>query len=155
MTDLVKEVKLTELDNKTPDVSGLVTKLALTAVENKINEASNLVKKTDYNTKISEIETKRTDHNHDKYITNAEFNEVTTENFAGRLKQANLATKDDTAESIKKKKTDFDDKLKNLKKIVTQNKTKNIETEKKLTDLKLTDLTNKFHEFQKKDIIFC
>ena len=35
---------------------------------------SGLAKKTDYNTKISEIEKKLTDHNHDKYITNPEFN---------------------------------------------------------------------------------
>ena len=36
---------------------------------------SNLVKKTDYNTKISEIENKiTTDHDHDKYITIPEFN---------------------------------------------------------------------------------
>ena len=35
-----------------------------------------LVTKTDYNTKISEIEKKHTDHNHDKYITTAEFNNL-------------------------------------------------------------------------------
>ena len=128
MTDLVKEVKLAELDNKTPDVSGLVAKLALTAVENKINEASNLVKKTDYNTKISEIETKRTDHNHDKYITNAEFNEVTTENFAGRLKQANLGTK-----------TNFDDKLRSLSQKIDSNKTEHLVIKNKLKNLKTFD----------------
>ena len=31
-------------------------------------------KKTDYNAKISEIEKKVTDHNHNKYITASEFN---------------------------------------------------------------------------------
>ena len=46
------------------------TNTGLTAVENKIPNVSNLVKKTDYNTKISEIENKiTTDHDHDKYIT--------------------------------------------------------------------------------------
>ena len=128
MTDLVKEAKLIELENKTPDVSGLVTKLALTAVANKINEASNLVKKTDYNTKISEIETKRTDHNHDKYITNAEFNEVTTENFAGRLKQANLETK-----------TNFDDKLRSLNQKIDSNKTEHLVIKNELKNLKTFD----------------
>ena len=44
------------------------TTTALTAVENKIPNVSNLVKKTDYNTKISEIEKKNTDH--DKCIAN-------------------------------------------------------------------------------------
>ena len=34
-------------------------------------------KKTDYDTKISEIETKLTDHNHNKYITTPEFNNFT------------------------------------------------------------------------------
>ena len=66
--------------------------LQLKAVENKIPNVSNLVKKTGYNTKISEIENKITDHDHDKYITSPEFNKLTTENFAGRLAQANLAS---------------------------------------------------------------
>ena len=42
-------------------------------------------KKTDYNTKIDEIEKKITDHGHDKYITTPEFNKLTAENFAARL----------------------------------------------------------------------
>ena len=45
MTDFIKEAKLTELENKTPDISNLATKPALTAVENKIPDVSNLVKK--------------------------------------------------------------------------------------------------------------
>ena len=36
----------------------LVTKTPLTAVENKILDVDSLVKKTDYNTKINEIEKK-------------------------------------------------------------------------------------------------
>ena len=56
MTDLVKEAKLTELENKIPDVSNLATKIALTNVENKIPDVSSLVKKTDYNRKSTEIE---------------------------------------------------------------------------------------------------
>ena len=65
----------------------------MTAVENKIPDVSSLVKNTDYNTSISEIEKKLTDHNHDKYITTPEFNKLTAETFAARLKQANLVTK--------------------------------------------------------------
>ena len=66
MSNFVKKAKLTELENKTPDVSSLATKTALTAAGNKIPSVSNLVKKTDYDTKITEIEKKLTDHNHDK-----------------------------------------------------------------------------------------
>ena len=71
------------------------------------------LKKTVCNTKISEIEKKILDHDHDKYITTQEFNILTAEHFATRLKQANLATKADTDNFIEK--TDFDDKLKKLK----------------------------------------
>ena len=71
---MLKKAKLTELENKIPDVSSLATKTALTAVENKIRSVSNLAKKTDYNTKITEIEKKLPDHNHDKCITTPEFN---------------------------------------------------------------------------------
>ena len=39
------------------------------------------MKKTDYNTKISDIENKISDHNHDKYITTSEFNKLITGNF--------------------------------------------------------------------------
>ena len=51
-----------------PNITGLAANSALTAVENKISDASGLIKKTDYNTTLSEIEKKITDHNHDKYI---------------------------------------------------------------------------------------
>ena len=82
----------------------------------------NLVKK---NTKINKIEKKITDHNHDeydKYITTEEFNKLTSKNLDARLAQANLTRKNDIADFVKK--TDFDDKLKNLNKKVTSNKTK-------------------------------
>ena len=45
-----------------------------------------------------------------------------SENFASRLAQANLASKNDIVASVKK--TDFDNKLKHLKKEITSNKTK-------------------------------
>ena len=62
--------KITEIENKIPSISGLVTNSALTAVESKIPNASGLVTKTDYSTKINEIEKKITDHDHDEYIQN-------------------------------------------------------------------------------------
>ena len=52
------------------------------------------------------------------------------ENFAARLAQANLASKNDIAPLVKK--TDFDDKLKNLKKRITLNKTKRVVVENEL-----------------------
>ena len=58
MTYFVKKAKLTELENKIPDVSNLAQETALTIVENKIPDVSNLVNKTDYNTKVTEIENK-------------------------------------------------------------------------------------------------
>ena len=72
-----------------------------------------LVKKTDSNTTNSEIENKiTTDHDHDKCITTQEFNSVTSENFTARLKQANLASKSDIANFVKK--TIFDENLKTV-----------------------------------------
>ena len=52
-TDL--NAKTTEIEGKTPSITGLATNSALTAVENKIPDVSVLVTKTDCNTKISEI----------------------------------------------------------------------------------------------------
>ena len=72
-------------------------------MENKIPSVSSLVKKTDYNTKITEIEKKLTDHNHDKYIATPEFNTLAGDVFNPRLAQANLITR-----------TDFDAKLSSL-----------------------------------------
>ena len=78
-------------------------------------------KQTDYNTKIKEIENKiTTDHDHDNYITSQQFNEVRSQTFTARLTQANLASKSDIANFVKK--IDFDDKLKTLNKNVISNK---------------------------------
>ena len=51
-----------KIENKIPGTSNLATKTALTAVENKILDARSLVKKTDYNSKITEIESKIPDN---------------------------------------------------------------------------------------------
>ena len=52
--------KISEVENKIPDVSGLVTTTLLNTkigdVENKIPDASGLAMTTDYNTKIKDIE---------------------------------------------------------------------------------------------------
>ena len=85
VTHFVKEAKLTELESKIPDISNLATKTALTSVENEIPDISNLVKETGYNTKITEIENKLTDHNHDKYIITSEFHILGADLFNARL----------------------------------------------------------------------
>ena len=77
--------KVTEIEGKIPGISGLATNSALTAAENKIPNVSSLVKKRDCNTKISDIEKKIIEHNHDKYITTPEFNTLAAEVFNARL----------------------------------------------------------------------
>ena len=72
----------------------------------KILDTSGLVTTTVLNTKISDVENKILSH--DKYITTPEFNKLTAENFAARLKQANLVTK-----------TGFDNKLTSFNKRIT------------------------------------
>ena len=112
-TDFVKKAKLTELENKILDVSNLAAKIALTAVENKIPSVSDLVKKTNYNTKITEIKKTLTDQNHDKHITPPYFNALAADSFNERLAHANVITK-----------TDFDAKLSSFSRKITANKTK-------------------------------
>ena len=50
----------------------------------------NLVKKTDYNSKITEIENKLNDHNHDKYIDTSEFNKLAVDVFNARIAQKQI-----------------------------------------------------------------
>ena len=73
---------------------------------------------------------KITDDNHDKYITTAEFNELTTENFKARLAEADLVTK-----------TDFDTKLQDISKKITSNKIKHLLVEHELKKLETFDLS--------------
>ena len=63
-------------------------------------DTSDLVKKAESETKIKEIEDKISDHN--KYDTTQEFNKLTVENFGNRLKQENLAIKEDIVGFVKK-----------------------------------------------------
>ena len=96
--------KINEVKNKIPNITNLATTTALIAVENIIPNVSNLVKKTDYDTKISEIENKiTTNHDHDKYITTREFN---IKKIYCKIITTNLASKNDIANFVKK--TDLD-----------------------------------------------
>ena len=86
MTTTVLNTKIREDENKIPDTSSLVTATIL-------------------NSKISEVEYKIPDNS--KYTR-----KLTEENFAARLKQADLVNK-----------IDFDNKLTSLNKRITSNKT--------------------------------
>ena len=84
--------------------------------------------KSSYDTKISELEKKLIDHNHDKYITTPEFNTLAASVFNARLAQANLVTK-----------IDFVAKLSSLNRKITSNKSKHLLGENKLKKLKIFD----------------
>ena len=73
------------------------------------------LKKTDYDTKITELEKKLSDHDHDKYITTPEFNTLAANVFNARLAQADLITK-----------TDFDAKLSSFNRKITANKSRHL-----------------------------
>ena len=87
-------------------------------------------KKTDYNTKVTEIENKLNNHNHDKYITTPEFNTLAADVFNTRFSQAHLVTK-----------TNFDDTISSLDSKIAENKTKNKSVENELKKLKTFDLS--------------
>ena len=70
----------------------------------KTNDTSDLVEKN-WRTQAlmkSKKKKKNTDHDHGIYITTQELNKLTADNFAARLKQANLASKNDIANFVKK-----------------------------------------------------
>ena len=93
--------------SKLPNIINLATNTVLTAVDNEITEDS-------------------------KCITTPEFNELSAENFTARIKQANLPSKGDIADFLKK--IDFDDKLNTLNKKITSNKSKHLLVENELPD---------------------
>ena len=126
MTDFLEKTKLTELEDKIPDVRSLATKTALSALENKIPSVSSLVKKTDTN--ISELEKKLTDLNYNKYINTPELNTLAASVFNARLPQTNLITK-----------TDFDAKQSSLNRKITSIKSKHLLAENELKKLKTFD----------------
>ena len=86
------------------------------------------LKKTDYDTKVTEIENKLSNHNHDKYIDTEEFNKLAVDVFDARIAQAKLITK-----------TGFDAKMSSLNRIITANKTKRMLVENEWNNLKTFD----------------
>ena len=85
-------------------------------------------KTTDYNTKISEIEKKVCDDNHDKYITTTELNNLAAAVFTARLSQPNLVIN-----------TDFDTKIQSLNKKISSNKKKHLLVESEFKKLEKFD----------------
>ena len=114
-TNTSLNAKINEVKGEILSITNLAITTALAAVENKIPNVCNWVKRADYNSKNNEIENKITD-------TTPEFHKLTAENVAASLEQANLTSKNDIANFVKK--TDFDGKLKNLNKKATSNKSK-------------------------------
>ena len=100
MTATILNTKISELDNIIPHPSSLVTSFL-------------------FNTKIREVENNILDHA--KYVTTPDFNKLTPENIATRLKQANIVNK-----------TGFDNKLISVIRKITSNKTKDFEFQNKL-----------------------
>ena len=112
ITNLATNASLNAKINDAKGVMPSITNLATTATRNvridkdKIeipnitNLATNLA--TDYNTNISEIENKISDHDHNKSITTPELNKLTAKCHTARLKQKKLARKSNTANFVKK-----------------------------------------------------
>ena len=86
------------------------------------------LKKTDYNTKVADIENKLNNHNHDKYIDTQEFNKLATDVFNSRIAQAILITK-----------TEFGAKLSSINQKITKNKAKHLPVKNELDKLKKFD----------------
>ena len=134
VSNLVTKAKLTELENNIPDISSLAAKTALTQQKIKyLVVVVQLKKTTDYDTKITEIEKKLTDHNHDKYITAPEFNTMAASVFNARLAQAKSVF---VIKTNLLAKTDFDAKLSSLNRKITVNKSKQLIVENELKKLK-------------------
>ena len=89
---------------------------------------SNLVKKQTIILQLQKLKINLTNHNHDKYIDTSEFNNLATNFFNSRLAQANLIAK-----------TDFDAKLSNLNRKITENEPKHLLIESEQNKLKTFD----------------
>ena len=93
----ILNAKINEVKGEIPNITNLTTSAALTTNKNKISNIRNLVKKLAATQKSMKLKKwkKITGHDHDKYIATPEFNQITAENFAARLKQGNLVSKSD------------------------------------------------------------
>ena len=81
---LIKKIR-----NKSGLATITVLNIKISEVENKIPNNSNLAPTNALNTKVREVDNKIPDNS--KYINTQEFNKLTAEKFAARLKQADLS----------------------------------------------------------------
>ena len=88
MTKTTLNAKINEVKCQIPSITNLATKTALNSVENKISSVCKLVKKK------------------------TEFDKLTSEDFAARLRQVNLASKSGIANFVNK--IDFPNQVKNI-----------------------------------------
>ena len=108
-----------------------VVNIKISAINNKIPDTITLVTTTVLNTKIGQL---KNIPDQVKYVTTQEFNKLTAENFAARLKQANLVSK-----------TDFDNKLISFNREIILNNTKYLQV--------LNSLTTKDYNFSQEEFI--
>ena len=94
-TDLAKEAKLTELENKIPGISNLAPKTALTAAENNISNISTLVKKQTITLKLQKLKINLLIIIMTNTLNTQEFSKLTADVFNARIAQANLIAKTD------------------------------------------------------------
>ena len=85
------KTKISEVENKIPDTSGLVTITVVNTkigkIENKITDINGLVKKTDYDPKILDTE--------EKYFTTSDYNKFTKEITDVKIKEMKLIDQSD------------------------------------------------------------
>ena len=96
----ILNAKINDVKDEIPNITNLAKTAALDAkineVKNKITNITNLATTT----ALTAVENKKPDHR--KYITAPECKKLRVENFAARLAQANLASKSDIANFVKK-----------------------------------------------------
>ena len=120
------DAKITEIEGKIPDVSGLATKTALGNVENKIPDVSDLVKKQIITLKLQKLKINL------KIIIMINIlllQNLIIDVFNARLSRANLVAK-----------TNFDNTISSLDSKIAENKTKNESIQNELKKIKTLDL---------------
>ena len=120
------DAKITEIEGKIPDVSGLATKTALGNVENKIPDVSDLVKKQIITLKLQKLKINL------KIIIMINIlllQNLIIDVFNARLSRANVVAK-----------TNFDNTISSLDSKIAENKTKNESIQNELKKIKTLDL---------------
>ena len=110
------EDKIDKTDKIIPDISGLASKTELTAVENKIPEVTGLVKKSNYATEITSIK--------NDYVTNAsldsKINDFKAQNIADEVKKVDDKVKKNAGDIL-----GFESRLKQKEDIADEGKREN------------------------------